>query len=234
MYPFLPLGPLAIPTQPFVTILGIFAALYLLERTAVWLNFDPEQLSKLGTITLLAGFLGARFTYVFLHWDNYAANLSSIVWPLTSGYSLAGGVLGGLAAIFFYSRARDWLLTAVADLLAPSVLVGLAALSLADFLGGSGYGLPLAAGLRHPVQLYEMLAAGLGLFLWWWALPTRPFAGSLALLATAGYTAGLLLAAPFWANPWLVGGGWLGWQVVYLGLLLLALGLLAWQWQAGD
>lgn len=228
MFPFLPLGPLAIPTEPFIVILGVFGALLLLEHTAVALQFDREKFSQLGTITLLAGFVGARFTHVFFYWADYATNPLGILWPLTSGYSAFGAILGGVAAIFFYSRARKWSYTAVADVLAPSVLVGLAALSLADWLGGSGYGVPLSETMRHPVQLYEVLAAGLGLFLWWWARPTRPFAGSLALLATAGYAAGMLFALPFRANPWLVGQGWLGGQLVYAALLWLALGGMVW------
>jgi phosphatidylglycerol---prolipoprotein diacylglyceryl transferase len=231
MFPFIPLGPFALPTQPLVLLLTATAVLFLLERTAVLLQFDRERTSTMGTISLLTMVVGARLVYVFLHWSNYATAPQTIIWPLTSGYSWWGGLLAALAAIFFYSRAQQWPLTAVADLLTPSVLLLLAGQSLADFLGGAGYGIVWqATGWRHPVQLYELLLVAVTLGLWYWLQPRRPFVGALAGSCTAVYSAGQLLITPLWANPSLTGAqGWLTAQLFYYTLLLLSLAFVFWQ-----
>ena len=99
------------------------------------------------------------------YWSSFDDNLLGIVWPLTSGYHAAGGVVIGLAAGFFYGRWRRLALWPALDALAPGLIVFLMAVSLADFLGGAGYGSLTAMpwGInqfgvrRHAVQLYDCL-----------------------------------------------------------------------------
>ncbi len=165
MLPFLNLGPLALPTAPLVYLLGVWLSLFAVDRAARRLGLDAERHYALATTAAVAGFLGARLTFVLLHWSSYDDNLLGIVWPLTTGYNAFGGALIGAAAAFFYGRWRRLPLWPALDVLAPGLLVFLIAVSLADFLGGAGYGsltsMPWGVTTfgvrRHAVQLYLSL-----------------------------------------------------------------------------
>ena len=181
MLPFLNLGPLALPTAPLVYLFGVWLALWAVDRAARRLGLDAERHYALATTAVLAGFIGARLAFVLLHWSSYNDNLLGIVWPLTSGYSAVGGALIGAAAAVFYGRWRRLSLWPALDALAPGLLLFLIAVSLADFLGGAGYGsltnMPWGVTVfgvrRHAVQLYEALVGVVALGAWWVATSDR-------------------------------------------------------------
>ena len=93
------------------------------------------------------------------------------------------------------------------DAIAPGVLVGIAIVDVAALLTGRNVGLPAPQGVpwavslwgvpRHPVQLYEALAAlaVAGLVLWMIARGSRP--GAAALVALCGYGLSRWLLEPF-------------------------------------
>ena len=247
MLPFLNLGPLALPTAPLVYLLGVWLSLFAVDRAARRLGLDAERHYALATTAAVAGFLGARLTFVLLHWSSYDDNLLGVVWPLTTGYNAFGGALIGAAAAFFYGRWRRLALWPTLDALAPGLLVFLIAVSLADFLGGAGYGsltsMPWGVTTfgvrRHAVQLYEALVGVAALGAWWVATlspdltglgrPVRSYrAGRPFLWATAVYAGGRLLVDAYRENAALVSGFHVT-QIVALGVLLAALAWLAWR-----
>ena len=235
MYPTLELGPLVIPTAGLVYILGLWLALSAVERAAERLRLHVPATYTLAVTGVAAGFVGARLVFVILHWQAYADNLLGIVWPLTSGFNLAAGLLIGIAAAFFYGRAHDLPPAATLDALAPGLLAALIAVSLADFLAGPGYGqqadLPWSISLfgirRHPVQLYEIAAGAAGLLAWWWTLRNQRSSGQPFLISVALYSAGRLLVDAYRANTPLTGGGYHLVQIISLVVLLTCLFFLA-------
>lgn len=181
MLPYLNIGPIGLPTAPLVYLLGMWLALYAVDRAARRLGRDPERHYAVAAAALLGGFIGARLVFVLLHWSSYDDNLLGIIWPLTSGYNAAGGVFMGLAAAVFYGRWRRLPLWPALDVLAPGMLVFLIAVSLADFLGGAGYGslTSMPWGItqfgvrRHAVQLYEVGVGLMALGAWWAATSSK-------------------------------------------------------------
>ncbi len=245
MLPYLNLGPIGLPTAPLVYLLGVWLALFAVDRAARRLGQEPEPIYGVAAVALLSGFVGARLVFVALYWSSFDDNLLGVVWPLTSGYHAAGGVIIGLAAGFFYGRWRRLTLWPALDALAPGLIVFLMAVSLADFLGGAGYGsltsMPWGINQfgvrRHAVQLYEV-AAGLAALGVWWAATSpdlrgllRPLrsnkAGRPFLLAVAVYAAGRLFFDAFKETTPLTSGGFHVVQIVALALVLLILLLLA-------
>lgn len=235
MLPTLSLGPLVIPTAGLVYILGAWIVLSVIERAAKALNLDAEATYSLSTVGLAAGLIGARLTFVVLHWSAYQDNLGSIIWPLTSGFDVAGGLFFGLAAAFFYGRARRLPPLATLDAIIPGLLAAFIIISLADFLGGPGYGeetdlfwgVVLFGVRRHPVQIYEIVIGALALFAWWRNLNHRTFDGQLFLIGTAVYSAGRLLVDAYRANAWLTNSGYHILQIFSLLILLFSLFILA-------
>ncbi len=253
MLPYLNLGPIGMPTGPLVYLLGVWLALWAVERAARRVRSaalmrgqeratapddEPETYVALATVALVAGLIGARLVFVLLHWSSYDDNLLGILWPINSGYNGLGGVLIGAAAAFFYGRWRRLPLWSSLDVLAPGALVFLIAASLADFLGGPGYGsltsmpwgITVFGVRRHAVQLYEALAGVVALGAWWAAtsprLPTA--AGRPFLWAAFVYAGGRLLVDAYRENAVLLSGFHVT-QIVALAIMLAALVALAWR-----
>ena len=237
MLPYINIGPVGLPTAPLIYLLGLWLALYAVDRAARRLGRDPERHYAVASVTLLGGFIGARLVFVLLHWSSYDDNLLGILWPLTSGYNAAGGVLIGLAAAFFYGRWRDLAFWPTLDVLAPGLLLFLMAVSLAEFLGGAGYGsltsLPWGINQfgvrRHAVQIYEIVAGVVALSAWWAATAPRfrGVEGRPFLVAMAVYAAGRLFVDAFKETTPLVGGGFHLIQIAALATVLVALFLLS-------
>lgn len=234
MYPAIDLGPLVLPTSAFIYIIGVWVCLALAERVARRLDLDAEIMAGLVTTGIFAGFVGARLTFVFIYWSAYQDNLLGIIWPINSGFNVWGGLLFGAAAMFFYGRYKQIPAAPYLDALAPVIVTGLLFVSLADFLGGPGFGTftSMPWGInnfsirRHPVQLYEVGVAVIALLAWWYYQKRRVFEGQLFLITTAVYGFGRLFVDAFRANTWVTSEGWHGLQILCLLAVLSAVLLL--------
>jgi phosphatidylglycerol:prolipoprotein diacylglycerol transferase len=234
MYPTISLGSIVLPTAGLVYIVGIWLALSTVERSAKKMGLKADALYAMAASAVAAGFIGARLLFVALHWPAYQDNLVGIVWPITSGFNLWGGLFFAFTAAFLYGRAKQLPLGASLDALAPGLLVGFMVISLADFLSGPGYGTETGFLLginvfgikRHAVQIYEILVAFVALIVWWVASDRRQFDGQLFLMTTAIYAAGRLLFDAYRANSPLTSNGYHIIQIVSLVILLACVYLL--------
>jgi phosphatidylglycerol:prolipoprotein diacylglycerol transferase len=232
MFPTVNIGSLSFPTAGLVILLGTWLCLTLVERTADRIRQNRELIFGLAATAVFTGFIGARLTFVAQYWPAFSQNLLNIIWPLNTGYNVWGGLLLGLAGAFFYARAKRLAPAPTLDALAPGIVLGLMVMSLADFLGGPGFGSLTAVpwGItqfgvrRHPVQLYELLVGGLALFSWWQASrPTLYEVGRPLLITIAVYSAGRLFVDAFRDNALTIGAGYHLVQVASLVILLVAL-----------
>jgi prolipoprotein diacylglyceryltransferase len=233
MYPFLQLGPVAIPTKPFLYLLGIWWGLSLLEWVAARRGLPAARVHQTAVIILAAGFITARLGFVAQNWSAYAGQWLGLIWPLHEGFLPVAGWVGAAVALLFTLRATQQPPAPLADAAVPTLLSWAAVVSLADGLAGPGRGRETAwlAGIleQHPVQLYEIGLAGVVAWLWWRLSPQQPFAGWGFALATAAYAFGRVWLAPLRAAPLLTSDGWLVAQIAFLAVLIAALGWLAYR-----
>ncbi len=235
MIPAFNVGPFVLPTAALIYIIGAWLCLTLAERTATWLQLDPEHMSGLVTTGLIAGVIGARLTFVATYWSSYQDNLLGIIWPINSGFNSLAGLFFGSAGMFFYGRYKQMNFWLTLDALAPIIVTGLMIVSLADFLGGPGFGtatdLPWGINQfgirRHPVQIYEIIIGIIALFAWFYLRRRRIFDGQLFLATTAVYCFGRLFIDAFRANAWLSSSGWHILQILFLLITLSCLIVLA-------
>ncbi len=235
MIPAINLGPFVLPTAALTYIIGGWLSLSLSERVARPLHLNAERLYNLTSTGVLVGLAGARLAFVALYWSAYRDNLLGIIWPINSGFNVWGGLFFGGAALFFYGRYKQHPFAITLDALAPIMVAGLITFSLADFLGGPGFGtystLPWSIEQfeisRHPVQIYEIIVGGVALLTWWQMQPRKTFDGQLFLIILAVYSFGRLFVDAFRANTWISSGGWHVVQIICLLMTVVALGLLA-------
>lgn len=236
MVPAVEIGPVVIPTAGLVYILGVWLALSVVERAAKTSQQDVQTMYSLAVTMLGFGLVGARLLFVGLHWSAYQQNLVGIVWPLTTGFELSGGLLAGALAGLFWGRAKNLAPAGTLNSLLPGLITGLMVVSLADFLAGPGYGAETTmpwgitqfAIRRHPVQLYEIGVGLLALGGWWFMAKIEPMVPGRTFLATLIlYSAGRLFVDAFRGNPWLTTNGYHLVQIISLITLTIVLFLFA-------
>ncbi|MFK7805362.1 MAG: prolipoprotein diacylglyceryl transferase [Anaerolineae bacterium] len=225
MLPFFNIGPFAIPAKPFVIILGIYAALWLIERAIDELELEPEWLRATAFNAIGIGLVGGRLVFALTHWEATIANPFSVIWPITIGYSLWGSILSGLLFFLYATAKRNVNLLQLLDSISPSLLVLIGAWTIGDFLGGPGFGTPANLPLftRHPVQLYELCVVILAFAGWSLSRPQKTFDGWLFLITTALLAAGMLLAFRFRGDSITVFAGWRLNQIIAFITLIFAL-----------
>jgi phosphatidylglycerol:prolipoprotein diacylglycerol transferase len=229
MFPVLKLLGLTVQTYPFALILAVGAGLWLSERTARTLGLDADSVNNLGFYALLATVLGARLAYVVTHWSAYRDALLSIFSLTPTALSWPGGAAIGVLVAFVYWRRQQLPVGATLDAFAPGLATALAVERLGAFLGGVSLGRPttlpwgvyLWDQVRHPVQLYEMVALLLILGILLWQRARRSFAGHLFVLFVALYAGARLFLEAFRAQTPLVAGGV---RAIQVGALVTIMG----------
>ncbi|MBK7201512.1 MAG: prolipoprotein diacylglyceryl transferase family protein [Anaerolineae bacterium] len=225
----------SLPLKPLLALAALYAALWLAARLARRRGLDGDHLWNLGFVSAIAALVGGRVAYVLQFWPAYQQDPLAIFSVRPGTLAWTPGLLIGLLAGLLYVRRLHLPLTTVLDALAPGALLGLAILSLADFLAGDAYGTPttlpwaveLWGARRHPVQLYQLGAQLAALFLvlrrpatW----PGQPCVfGENAGLTLFLYALSRLLFDAFRGDSLILAGGFRAEQIGALAVALLAL-----------
>lgn len=241
------LGPISIHWYGVMYIIAFGGAWFLASYRAKKIpqEWTAEQVSDLIFYGALGAVLGGRMGSVFFY--NFDRFLDDPIWLFRvweGGMSFHGGLLGVMAAFFFYSRSLNKRLFEVLDFIAPFVPFGLGAGRFGNFIGGELWGRPtdLPWGMifphvdnlpRHPSQLYEVALEGIVLFtiVWWFSSKPRPRCAVTGLFGL-GYGS-FRFFIEFFRQPdqdlgfiafdWLTMGQLLSLPLIIGGLLLLYL-----------
>lgn len=151
--------------------LGIVLALFLVKLECRRRQFPYAPVLDLLSWSILAGIAGARLVYVGMNAGHYFQAPQEIVMVWRGGLSFAGGILGGAAAAFLGSKGLGMPLSALADLVAPGLAAGYAVARLGCDVYGKvtrlPWAVPVYGELRHPVQYYSALGAGIIFVVLW-------------------------------------------------------------------
>lgn len=192
------LGPVAVRSWGVMVATGILAGLFLANRTASRLSIESEKILNLSFYLVLAGILGGRIIYVLLDLPYFLSRPIEMPMINLGGLSIQGAILGSFIAGYLYSRYHKLSFGQIADIFAPSLLLGIAIGRIGCFLNGDSYGkltnfflgvrFANVPGVRHPVQLYESILV-LGAFFLIFTLKDRlNKEGNLFSLAIIAYS----------------------------------------------
>lgn len=163
----LTVGPLSISSFGFFLALGLLVAVFVLWKLARTYELKEETILDLSLLTFFGGLLGARI-YTVIFNTSFFDNLDKIFlvnrYP---GLSFWGGFLGGVLALYVFSKRLKLNFWQIADLAAVGFVAGLIVGNIGCFLGGCSFGvvsnLPIATsivgliGKRLPITLIESL-----------------------------------------------------------------------------
>jgi phosphatidylglycerol:prolipoprotein diacylglycerol transferase len=191
MHPILiHVGRFAIRSYGFMLALSFLLGIWLAGRRAKKAGVDPQKILDLSVIIILAAVVGSRLLYVVFHMDQYTNPLDMFaLWQ--GGATFYGGFILAIAASYWWVQRHKMSFLQVADIMAPSIAMGLIFTRIGCFLSGCCYGKPTthswgvvfppnspagaaAAAIAqergvehvalHPTQLYSSLFEGLAIF----------------------------------------------------------------------
>jgi phosphatidylglycerol---prolipoprotein diacylglyceryl transferase len=146
------IGPLTIHLYGIIIMLGVVAAGFLARKEAYRQNQNGEIVWDMLIWILVGGIVGARLWHVFTPSPSLIAQGISTSFYLThplailaiwnGGLGIPGAVLGGVFALYIYTRKNqisfiDWM-----DILAPSLALGQAIGRWGNFFNQELYGAP--------------------------------------------------------------------------------------------
>lgn len=130
-------------------ILATGVAYFLAKQDGRWHN----HIVDIGIYSGIAGIVGARLWDVFFFdWAYYSHHLSEIFYVWQGGMAIQGGIVFGVGAGFIYARRHKIDILALADIVAPAIILGQAIGRCANLLNGDAFGAPTGSnfGIIYP------------------------------------------------------------------------------------
>ena len=139
--------PLGVPIRAYglLVLLGIAAGITLSVRQAQSMGIRPDTIFALCFWIVVGGFLGARTFYVWQYWEQFARpTVPETLWQIVNltdgGLVVYGSFIGASVAFVAFMRIHQLPALALADLLAPGLMIGLTLGRLGCLMNGCCWG----------------------------------------------------------------------------------------------
>ncbi|MBL7075804.1 prolipoprotein diacylglyceryl transferase [candidate division KSB1 bacterium] len=176
------IGRFELHTYGLMLATAFFVGIYLAMRRAKRAGVDPNHIIDLSVVIVIASLVGARITYVLFHMDEFRGHWLDVVNPFQSDGTigiaglvfLGGGILAAGASVWFLKK-RKLPVHKIADILIPSLALGIAITRVGCFFNGCCFGIASSAPWAmvfppdsaagyifpsrhiHPTQIYSSL-----------------------------------------------------------------------------
>ncbi|MDW7668503.1 MAG: prolipoprotein diacylglyceryl transferase [Bacillota bacterium] len=176
---------------------GVLIGTLLALRESRRIGFRDEDLMDLLIVAIPSAIIGARLYYVIFQFDYYKNNLSEIINIRGGGLAIHGGIIAAVIVGAVFCKIRKVNFWQIADITAPSIILGQAIGRWGNFINQEAYGtvtdLPwgiIVDGQKvHPTFLYESLwNIVVFVFLLWYRRKGRKKDGEVFLLYAILYS----------------------------------------------
>ncbi|URR34577.1 prolipoprotein diacylglyceryl transferase [Thermosynechococcus sp. HN-54] len=189
---------------------AVFIGIWLSQRLARQRQINPDLIADLSIWLVVAAIPAARLYYVAFNWEFYQKHLDQVVQIWRGGIAIHGAILGGMLAMAIFTYVQRLSFWQVADVIAPSLILGQAIGRWGNFFNSEAFGAPtdlpwklyipvpqrppelINEAYYHPTFLYESLW-NLGVFallLWLFHQPRYQKPGTLLLVYAIAYSLG--------------------------------------------
>ncbi len=245
------LGPLAIRWYGLLIASAVLIGVTLSQYLAKLRDVNPDLLGDLVVWLVIAAIPGARLYYVLFEWEEYQQNPIDMIAIWKGGIAIHGAIIGGAIAALIFARLNKISFWQLADLVAPSLILGQAIGRWGNFFNSEAFGSPTDLPWKlyippqnrppelvnfdyfHPTFLYEslwnLMVFGLLIFLFFRSLRGKPplKVGTLSLIYMAAYSSGRIWIEGLRTDSLMLGPLRIA-QFVSLTGILLGLAGLAW------
>lgn len=182
---FLQLGPISIKWYGVLIGLGVLLGLWMAIREGKRRGINEEVYMDLVLWAVPSAIICARIYYVLFNLDYYSKHISEMPQIWSGGMAIHGGLIGAFIASYIFAKKKGFSFWKLADIAAPSILVGQMLGRWGNFMNQEAYGgevtrsyleklhLPdwiinqmyINGAYHHPTFLYESCWSFLGIIL---------------------------------------------------------------------
>lgn len=142
---FLQVGPITIYWYGVIIASGLFLGLYLATKEADRLGLKKDLITDLIVFAAPIAIIFARIYYVIFEWENYrGASFLSLIAVWEGGIAIHGALIGAVLTAIVYARVRDVSFWQLADIVAPSLILGQAIGRWGNFMNQEAHGGPIS------------------------------------------------------------------------------------------
>lgn len=150
MHPILfRIGSFEIRSYGFMLALSFLFGIYVATKRAKKNGVDPNHILDLSVLIIISAIVGSRLLYVLFHLDEFRGHWLDTINPIQSngqigiaGLTLLGGVILSFITSFIYLRVKKLSFLKFADIVIPSVGLGIFLTRIGCYLNGCCFGLP--------------------------------------------------------------------------------------------
>ncbi|PYZ92969.1 prolipoprotein diacylglyceryl transferase [Salipaludibacillus keqinensis] len=134
------IGPISVYWYGILIGLGAFLGYLLANHEAKKRGFPEDMLADLLMFALPAAIIGARLYYVIFRWEDFAGDPSRIFAIWEGGLAIHGGLIGAVVTGLIFAKIKGFSFWKIADVAAPSILLGQAIGRWGNFMNQEVYG----------------------------------------------------------------------------------------------
>jgi phosphatidylglycerol---prolipoprotein diacylglyceryl transferase len=133
-------GPLQVHWYGVIIGSGLALALWMAMRESEKRNLQKEIFADLMLWAIPIAIISARIYYVIFEWEYYSQNLSQIPKIWEGGIAIHGALIGSVITAYFFTKARGVSFWKLADIAAPSIIIGQAIGRWGNFINQEAHG----------------------------------------------------------------------------------------------
>jgi len=152
---FLQLGPIPIYWYGFIIATGAFLGLMLATREADRLRLKKDLMIDLVVFAIPIAIISARIYYVIFEWHQYKNGPWTEVFAIwNGGIAIHGALIGSVLTAIIYARVKNVSFWQLADVAAPSLILGQAIGRWGNFMNQEAHGGPISEATYNNFHQY--------------------------------------------------------------------------------
>ncbi|MCY8208311.1 prolipoprotein diacylglyceryl transferase [Bacillus subtilis] len=151
------LGPLAVHWYGIIIGLGALLGLWIAMRESEKRGLQKDTFIDLVLFAIPIAIICARIYYVAFEWDYYAAHPGEIIKIWKGGIAIHGGLIGAILTGYVFSRVKNLSFWKLADIAAPSILLGQAIGRWGNFMNQEAHGEAVSRAFLENLHLPEFI-----------------------------------------------------------------------------
>jgi phosphatidylglycerol:prolipoprotein diacylglycerol transferase len=246
---FLDIGPITIYWYAIIIVTGVVVGLVLATKESVRLGLKSETFTDLIVWALPIAIVSARLYYVIFEWDRYSDRewwAPFAIWE--GGIAIHGALIGSVIFAYYFCKKRDIPFYKLADIAAPSIIIGQAIGRWGNFMNQEAHGGPVSdwaydtflqylpsfienqmtidGVLYHPTFLYESIWNLIIFALLLYLRRVNPLRGDIFLTYVMGYSVGRFFIEGMRTDSLYVVGNLRTAQLISIVLIIIGLVLM--------
>lgn len=137
------IGPLTVYWYGIIIGLGVLLGYMLATKEAKRLGLNKDIFADLLLWALPIALISARIYYVIFKWDYYSKNPSEIIAIWEGGIAIHGALIGATITAVVFAKKRGISFWKLADIAAPSIILGQAIGRWGNFMNQEAHGGPV-------------------------------------------------------------------------------------------